>query len=199
MVLIVKTFVLLWESVWSSSIKSYHVFVFFFDEWTCEFMSWTDSQADSCLLLSCHSLQGSHQPDNAGSHAGVKTWRPSQLDDPSKLGFNDIYHLFSNSCFLLWSAVGQPNKHQCNMHAPNIFFSLCQRGVHSLVMVNACGSVLLVCMIFYWYTRCAKDTYKDMLCPHIVLYFLDFWQSQIPNVPVPVVYTTWYFLRFNIS
>lgn len=59
----------------------------------------TGSWVDSCLLVSCHCLQGSHQPDHAGSNAGVKIRRLGQLDDTGKflcvlMAFND-YHTLS--------------------------------------------------------------------------------------------------------
>lgn len=64
------------------------VFYFTSDRQICEFINLTDSEVDSRLLLLCHSHQGSHQPDNAGRHAGVKTRRSGELDDPGKFGFD---------------------------------------------------------------------------------------------------------------
>lgn len=77
------------------------VFYFISDGQICEFISGSDSGVDSCLLLLCHSHQGSHQPDNAGRHAGVKTWRSSQLDDPSKFAFDcpQLLPFFHICCF----------------------------------------------------------------------------------------------------
>lgn len=65
----------------------------------------TDSEVDSCRRLLCHSLQRPHQPDHAGSHAGVQTRRPGQLDDPRKLVFLSI--VLQTLCLSAPSAGGQ--------------------------------------------------------------------------------------------
>lgn len=72
-------------------------------------MSSIHSEVDSCVLLLCLSVQGSHQPDNAGSHAGVTIWRSSQLDDPSEFGFHSTLLLCFYKFILCASSAGVRN------------------------------------------------------------------------------------------